>query len=113
MEQYGILIVQIVQKINGLTNIVKIASDDNSYVALDADGNVYNWGKNYYGMFGNGTTSENWTPVKSSIKDIVDIKASNSTILLLDKDGNVYGAGYNGYGQLGNGTSSNTKYNIY
>ena len=95
-------------KINGLTNIVKIASDDNSYVALDADGNVYNWGKNYYGMFGNGTTSENWTPVKSSIKDIVDIKASNSTILLLDKDGNVYGAGYNGYGQLGNGTSSNT-----
>ena len=93
-------------KINGLSNIVQIASEDNYNIALDSKGNVYGWGYNGFGQLGQGVYSS--TPsgiVKLPVENVVEIDTGNDNVVLTTNEGKVYSCGYNAYGQLGVGNS--------
>ena len=97
-----------------LQNIVQIAAENNTSHALTADGSVYSYGYNYYGQFGNNTTTDesaNPYPVKmQKVSNIIQITAGEQHISMLDADGSVWSTGYNGYGQFGIGTADT--YNV-
>ena len=105
-------------KLNGdgdyLENIVQIAAENNTSHVLTADGSVYSYGYNYYGQFGNNTTTDesaNPYPVKmQKVSNIIQITAGEQHISMLDADGSVWSTGYNGYGQFGIGTADT--YNV-
>jgi hypothetical protein len=75
--------------------------------SADAGGNMYCWGTNTDGQFGNGTTTSSATPVfvRGSISALA---AGFSHTCALDSFGNVMCAGKNDVGQLGNGTGVNS-----
>jgi hypothetical protein len=50
-------------KLSDKTNWVQISSNGNDfYTVLDADGNIYGWGKNDRGQLGDGTTIDKYKP---------------------------------------------------
>ncbi|WP_339346661.1 InlB B-repeat-containing protein [Bifidobacterium apis] len=87
-------------------------------LALGSDGNAYAWGRNDYGRLGDGTTTEQHSPVRVKTPDrntypdlpkdftYVQVSAGWQHSLAVGSDGNVYAWGYNNNGQLGNGTTS-------
>ena len=78
--------------------------------ALKADGSVYCWGRNQYGMLGNGTTDDAYTPVQ------VDGLAGNAVQISVGAyhacarldDGSAQCWGNNWYGSLGDGTENDS-----
>ena len=101
-----------------LTGIRDVTCGDSfTHAIKDSDGTLYGWGKNYYGMVGNGagaaassvTTSTSWlyfASDSSAVTGITQISVGGDHVTFLKSDGTVYGAGYNANGQIGNGTSS-------
>ncbi|MFV0634749.1 SpaA isopeptide-forming pilin-related protein [Demequina sp.] len=78
-------------------------------VALGDDGNTYAWGENRNGQLGDGTTSQNATPVMVDMPSGVtftQVDAGHSYTAALGDDGNTYAWGYNNVGQLGDGTTT-------
>ena len=61
-------------KLNGdgdyLENIVQIAAENNTSHVLTADGSVYSYGYNYYGQFGNNTTTDESATIPVKCKSI-------------------------------------------
>jgi len=78
-------------------------------VALLADGSIKCWGRNDYGQFGNGTTTNSTSPVSGpGISNVIDIVTGDHHTSVLLSDSTVWGWGWGVQGQLGNGTNSNT-----
>lgn len=88
----------------------KVAQGENFTVALKEDGTLWVWGRNLYGLLGNGTftateikhptqigTDTNWTDVSTGRYFALGKKAN----------GDLYGWGANDYGQLGLGHNTN------
>jgi hypothetical protein len=80
----------------------------NCTIVLMNDGTIYGCGYNYYGQFGNNTTTNSltltsMTPVPGKTPSA--ISCGDSFTIVLMKDGTVYGCGNNAYGQLGNNTT--------
>ena len=85
--------------------IVKISAGEDFTVALDEDGKVYTWGKNYDGVLGNGSNDDEVFPkciseIESEDNDlykynkkIVDISAGDYHVVALDEEGKVYSWG--------------------
>ena len=88
--------VTIPQKVNGLPFIVDIKSNSESTIALDQNGNVWQWGNGYFAPY---------KVVKTN--NIVAISGCNDGyhFLALDENHNCFGWGMNTFGQLG--TSNN------
>jgi alpha-tubulin suppressor-like RCC1 family protein len=77
--------------------------------ALTSDGDVYAWGFNYYGQLGDGTTTDEPTPVQSVFPTgttITQLATGNGHNLALTSTGEVYAWGYNVTGQCGDGTTT-------
>lgn len=81
---------------------------------IDSNGDMYTWGRNYYGQLGLGDYNDRLTPTKVSIpnnKKVKDISYASSyngdyCSFALTEDGTLYGWGDNGlYGALGIGNS--------
>jgi len=78
-------------------------------IARTSDGKVYCWGRNVYGVLGNGRND--WKISKPELnqylngKHVVDICCGGEHSLVLTIDGDVYAWGYNVNGQIGNGES--------
>lgn len=71
---------------------------------VDENGDLYCWGHNqYYGAVGNGTTENQYTPVKV-LEHVVKIVDSCHTVAAITEDGDLYCWGNNNFGQIGNGT---------
>ncbi|MBF0611894.1 MAG: hypothetical protein HQL55_12310 [Magnetococcales bacterium] len=86
-----------------------VACGSDHSLALKDDGTVWAWGYNNYGQLGNGSTSNNFTPVQvNSLIDVVAICGGSYHSLALKEDGTVWAWGYGGVGQLGNGSTSNS-----
>ncbi len=73
--------------------------------AIDKDGNLWSWGRNYNGQLGNGGTEDQFTPVKISQNiQFEKLVAETQKVFAIDKDGNLYSWGYGRYG-FGDGTN--------
>ena len=96
-------------------NIEKISSGGSHTVALDENGKVYTWGRNYDGQLGDGTNNSNIPICISDIPTnplnkvkIKEISAGYNHTVAIDEDGKVYAWGYNYRGQLGDGTNNDS-----
>ncbi|MCL2860450.1 MAG: hypothetical protein FWF46_07895 [Oscillospiraceae bacterium] len=77
---------------------------------VTADGDVYAWGYNYYGLMGPGYDLGAWydTPQKLKISNIRTLEIGDGFAIFVGKSGQVWGIGNNAYGQLGDGTTKST-----
>jgi hypothetical protein len=87
----------------GLTNrIVSVATGADHNLALDENGGVWVWGRNYYGQLGKGTRpAPERTPSKLGGVMAKAVAAGFNHSLILKTDGSVLGFGSNDYGQAG------------
>ena len=93
--------------------IVAIDAADAGCYALDSNGQVYAWGRNYYGALGDGTTTSSSVPVAVDTTGVLSGKvvvaiAGGSHCLALTSDGGLYSWGYNTNGELGDGTTTDS-----
>ncbi|GAA3172693.1 hypothetical protein [Nonomuraea salmonea] len=99
-----------VEQKTGDLELVRIEGGVDAFsLGVDAAGQIWAWGYNGYGAFGDGTTTTSYEPVKSKMPPgvtAVDISASRYASAFVGSDGKVYTAGYGGYGQLGTGGTS-------
>lgn len=97
-----------VLNISDITDVSGSHSNGHSF-ALKSDGAVWAWGYNYYGQLGDGTTTDQNTPVQvSGISGITKISAGGDYSLALKNDSTVWGWGNNGWGQLGDSSRTNS-----
>jgi alpha-tubulin suppressor-like RCC1 family protein len=91
-------------------NVISIGAGGGHSVALADDGTVWAWGHGLYGQIGNGTTTNQSTPLNVSGygalsgKTIVSISARYHGTLALASDSSVLSWGWGDYGQIGDGT---------
>ena len=92
----------------GVVPVAVAAGDDHS-LALGSNGTLYAWGYNGYGQLGNGTKTNEDTPVTVSFPSGVKataIAAGENLSLALGSDGNVYAWGDGNVGALGQGNQN-------
>jgi alpha-tubulin suppressor-like RCC1 family protein len=85
--------------VQGLTNVVAIATSDQMSLALKNDGTVWEWGRP-------DTNTVYTTPIQIPINNVVAIACGMDFGLALKSDGTVWAWGDNNLGQLGIGTTS-------
>ena len=102
-------------KVEGISNITKIAAGTYSVLAIDENKEVYGWGLNSNGELGIGSyTNKVSTPTKAKyIADVIDIAVGKNHSILLKTTGEVYVTGLNIYGQLGNNDTSIKKVDTF
>jgi len=97
-----------------LAGITAIAGGERHNAALDAGGEVWMWGWDYFGQLGNGTQCAEMsgpscmgtTPAK--VPGFINVKAIASRgyhTVALKNDGTVWAWGYNANGRVGDGTT--------
>ena len=100
-----------------LENVKKISVGADYTIALTLDGEVYAWGRNYYGQLAQGNsvgTANQVYAVKMKIDDntyisnAIDISASDSESMVLTEGGKVFVGGHNNHYQ--NLTTSSGNY---
>lgn len=89
--------------------IVQVSAGDEHTIALDTEGNIYEWGT-MFGIYSRITTPRLLDVVGTVIanKIITKVVAGNCYSAAIASDGTVYAWGNNFYGQLGNGTNANS-----
>jgi alpha-tubulin suppressor-like RCC1 family protein len=92
----------------GLTNITKVSASITFACALTSGGGVMCWGQNGYGQLGDGTNSDNTTPVQALASGATDIVTMNQGACALMSGQTVKCWGNNGSGQLGDGTTNDS-----
>ncbi len=100
---------------NVLNDVIQVSAGNSHSVAVTWDGNVWSWGLNNNGQFGNGTTSTSLAcmcipfPIKALVADAVQVKAGTNFSVALLANGTVWVWGRNDYGQVGNGTTTGSE----
>jgi alpha-tubulin suppressor-like RCC1 family protein len=97
-----------ITQISGLSNITQISTGAYGCLALNSSGNVYFWGNNFTGQFGdaNGNTNSYLAVTQiSSLSNIKQVVIQTNACLALNTSGTVYFWGYDLYGQMGTGTN--------
>lgn len=89
------------------TNIIAIAAGDHHTLAVDANGQVWAWGRDNFGQISNGNITSTTPNIVSGINDIVTVAAGANHSIALKRDGTVWTWGRNTVGQLGNGETTN------
>ncbi len=84
----------------------KFEGSDHS-IFIKSNRNVWAWGRNDYGLLGNGITIDESKSLKlNNFDGMKMISAGFDHNLLLKEDGTVWSWGNNNHGQLGNGTTT-------
>lgn len=88
--------------------MIKVVKQLHNTVALDSDGNIWNWGLNSYGQFGNGTTIG--TKIPECLNATVDcplygikiksIDAKAAATIIIDENGKLWAWGRDDNGKL-------------
>ena len=95
----------------GQQNAIKITGGYQTVGMVTSSGKAIAWGKNSYGVLGNGTTTDNIIGKTTIGEDIDDFKLTCYSGMFLKDNGKAYSAGLNNYGQLGIGnTTSKSTY---
>jgi alpha-tubulin suppressor-like RCC1 family protein len=90
-------------------HVTQLAAGDLNAYALGSDGHVYAWGLGNDGEIGNGSTSDQHSPVAVTMSGLpagvtfTQIASGAVTAYALGTDGRLYSWGYGLQGQLGNG----------
>jgi len=84
-----------------------VSAGGNHSLALLSDGTIRAWGYNIRGNLGDGTTTNQYTPVQvSGLSGAIAVSAGTDHNLALLSDGTVWAWGYNVFGHLGDGTTT-------
>jgi len=76
-------------------------------IALKSIGTIYTWGDNYDGQLGDGSTTEQNTPVYvDGLSNVISIAGGYLHSVALKSDGTVWAWGNNTYGQLGDDSAA-------
>ena len=86
-------------------NAIGIFSGMYTSMAVMSDNYLYAWGYNSKGLYGNGTSIDRNTPIKTGILNIVKLDSHTNLVLSLTSNNKLYSWGDNSYGQLGDGTN--------
>jgi len=88
---------------NGAVPVDVVIGKDYTF-AIDTNGKLYVWGRNYNGNYGNGTegvASESDTPIHvPHANGVVQVSGGASSACLLDTESKLYCWGWNGYGMV-------------
>jgi alpha-tubulin suppressor-like RCC1 family protein len=87
-------------------NPIKYRSNGSTHIALDADGNLYGYGRNDSYILTNAVDSTIYSSPTLIATDIVDFDCSSHLFVISGASKTLLGRGYNGYGQIGNGSTS-------
>lgn len=94
--------------VNGLNNIIAIASGGSHSLAVTAEGKVWSWGANASGQLGTDTNTDSAVPIEiTRLSGITAVAAGENHSLALSGNGKVWAWGENSSGQLGDGTTVN------
>jgi alpha-tubulin suppressor-like RCC1 family protein len=92
------------------TRVIDLAAGGAHSLALEATGQVWGWGANASGQVGNGSTTDQGTPVQVStstgLSRAVKIAAGSAHSLALTSDGDTFAWGDNTNGQIGDGSTT-------
>ncbi|MCA9488411.1 MAG: fibronectin type III domain-containing protein [Myxococcales bacterium] len=84
-----------------------IAAGAHSSFLVDADGDLYAWGRNDIGQLGLGNFSATYVPTQVlGISDVVAVSSGGWHTMAITADGALYGWGQNDTGQVGLGNTS-------
>lgn len=93
-------------KVLGLSGVTDVSAGGFNYsLAVTADGNVWAWGANMFGLL--GTVDKGYPKQPSKVIGLADIKsvsAGYNHSLALDRNGSVWAWGWNANGELGDGS---------
>ncbi len=96
-------------KVRNLVGISAIAAGESHSLALNEDGTVWAWGRNYEGELGDGTYTQRNIPVQViELSGVIAIASKYETSFALKRDGTVWAWGYNNNGELGDGSTTNS-----
>ncbi len=94
--------------VEAVSEVLELATGMNFSVAVWADGAMWAWGANGYGQLGDGTTTDQHTPIEvSTLTNVISVGAGNCHTVALRSDQTVWTWGWNNHGQLGDGTTDN------
>jgi len=98
-----------------MEDVIAISAGELSTMAIQSDGSLWAWGENGWGQLGNGTLTEQHTPVMI-MENVVAVSAGGSIhvrrditaahTMAVQADGSLWAWGNNRWGQLGNGTTT-------
>lgn len=95
-----------VTRMTDLPKIKKIACGSWHVLVLDELGYVWTWGKNKYGMLGNGSDKNSQKPVEMmQVDQVCEIGGGCFQSIVLDSSGLLHSSGDNLFGQLGLGNT--------
>jgi hypothetical protein len=95
----------LVPNLSGLARLGN--SKGNHFCGIMTDQSIKCWGYNDHGQIGNGTTTDQSTPVSvAGISNVDNISSNNHTTCAVKTNGTPWCWGWNGYGQLGLGDST-------
>lgn len=87
--------------------ITQITLGSHHACGVMSTGKIYCWGSNQYGVLGDGTTTDSYTPVEvSGISTATQVSTGNSHTCARLSDGTVKCWGSDSSGQLGNGSGA-------
>ena len=90
--------------VRGLSDAAAISAGSGYSLAALSNGTVSDWGSNYFGQLGDGSTGNSSTPIPvGGVSGARAIAGGDGQSLVLLANGSVEAWGYNAYGQLGNG----------
>ena len=106
--------------VTSLENVIDVAIEEYTVIALTKDGTVWSSGYNSYGNLGNNTTTGRITfdkvieKYEETTNEVVyltntkSIEAGYENAIAVKEDGTAVAWGYNSYGQFANGTTSHS-----
>ena len=93
-------------KIIVFITVKNVAAGVNHSMILKTDGTAWACGSNYNGQLGDGSGTNQPTPVQV-MSDVKSLAAGSSFSLFLKTDATLWACGHNALGQLGDGTTTN------
>ncbi|PYE49297.1 copper amine oxidase [Paenibacillus barcinonensis] len=99
-------------KIQGLSRIVAIDSNERTSAALDEDNVLWVWGQGATGSLGQNSDEDQPSPVPYPIEDVKSFSVGPERLYVITHSGEVYGSGRNTQGQLGDGTKIKRSYPV-